>query len=55
MPLDKMYSLIHNIWALICLIGEDTTAKKVSPVFSLIKVLLRIKSNAVMPILQINY
>jgi len=26
--------LLHNIRALVLMIGEDTTAKKVSPVFS---------------------
>ncbi len=55
MPLDKMYSVIHNVWALNCMIGGTQQPRRVSPVFSFSKVLLQIKSNPVMPILQINY
>ncbi len=29
-----LYLLLHNIGALFLMIGEDTTAKKVSPAFS---------------------
>ena len=46
-----LYLLLHNIGALFLMIGEDTTAKKVSPVFSFSRISLDLFW-AVNPILQ---
>ncbi|MDD3524522.1 MAG: hypothetical protein PHQ41_07490, partial [Candidatus Cloacimonetes bacterium] len=50
-PLEMLYLLLHNIGALFLMIGEDTTAKKVSPVFSFSRISLDLFW-AVNPILQ---